>query len=65
MITSLTQLAPEVIEALMQMLTSRLRGAAALQPTPTATAPDEATQLVRDPGWSYSSGEGSYWAWHA
>ena len=59
-ITSLAQLAPEVIEALMEMLMSRLHRAAAQQPTPTAAAPDEATWQVKDSSWSNSSGDSSY-----
>ena len=65
MITSLAQLAPEVIEALLEMLMSRLQRAAALQPTPTAPAHDEATWQVRGSGWSYSPGDNSHWEWHA
>ena len=65
-ITSLAQLAPEVIDALMEMLMSELHGAAAQQHTPTATAPDEATQPVRDSSWSNSSGDSGYYvpSWH-
>ena len=60
MITSLAQLAPEVIDDLMEMLMSRLHRAAARQLTPTATAPDDANQLVREASWSNSSGDSGY-----
>jgi hypothetical protein len=59
-ITSLAQLAPEVIEALMEMLMSRLHGAAAQQPTPTAAAPNDANQLVGEASRSNSSGDSGY-----
>jgi len=65
LITSLAQLAPEVIDALMEMLMSRLHGAAAQQLTPTAATPDEATWQVRDSDWSYSPGDSSHRGWHA
>jgi hypothetical protein len=64
LITSLTQLAPEVIEALMEMLMSRLHRAAAQQHTPAATAPDEAMWQARDSDWSYSPGDSSHRGWH-
>ena len=60
LITSLTQLAPEVIEALMEMLMSRLNRAAAQQPTPTAAAPNDANQLVGEASRSNSSGDSGY-----
>ena len=59
-ITSLAQLAPEVIEALMEMLMSRLNRAAAQQPTPTAAAPNDANQLVGEASRSNSSGDSGY-----
>jgi hypothetical protein len=64
LITSLTQLAPEVIEALMEMLMSRLNRAAAQQHIPAAAAPDEVMWQARDSDRSHSPGDSSHRGWH-
>jgi hypothetical protein len=64
LITSLAQLAPEVVDALMEMLMSRLHA----RTTATATVNDPATDAAsdtsmtrRDSSWSNGSGDSGYY----